>query len=173
MRKNGFTLVELLSVLIILSLLIVLCIPAYATVYSGIKRENYNSKVNEITLAALKYGSSIKDEIKNADGRCVTTNVDFLIKKGLLRSESDSTNVIYNPTTGQPLDANIKLCYSIPKFDLVAYYIQDFDETNHYYKGEFVSYNNKIYSCVIDYPGKGGIYATNDKSKKFFEEITY
>lgn len=173
MKKNGFTLVELLATLIILGLLIVLTIPAYTTVYSGIRRENYNGKVSEITAAALKYGSSIKDEIKNANERCVTTTVDFLITKGLLVSESDSSNVIYNPTNEKPLDANIKICYSIPKFDLVAYYIQDFSEEKYYYKGEVVSYNNKMYSCVIDYPGKGGIYATNNKSKKYFEELTY
>lgn len=173
MNRNGFTLVELLGVLIIISLLIVLSIPAYASIYTNVRRENYNSKIKEITNAALKYGSNFKDEIKNSEGRCITTNVDFLIKKGELLSEEDIKNVIYNPTNGEELSGDIKICYSLQDFDLVAYYVQNFEESKRYYKNEIVTYSDKMYRCVIDYPAAGGIYATNDKSKKYFEEVTY
>ena len=94
MKKNGFTLVELLSVLIILGILVVLTIPAFANIYTGVRRENLNGKITEIKAAALKYGSKIKDEIKDASGSCIETNVAELIEKGYLISESESDNVI-------------------------------------------------------------------------------
>lgn len=38
MKKNGFSLVELLAVLVILGLLLVLLVPGYLQVYSSIRR---------------------------------------------------------------------------------------------------------------------------------------
>ena len=174
MKKNGFTLVELLSVLIILGLLVVLTIPAFANIYSGVRRENLNSKITEIKAAALKYGSTIKDEIKDASGSCIETNVDELIEKGFLISESESDNVIYNTVDNTTLDEQIMICYNIPKFDIEAYYVYNFNSNKYYHKNDMVKYHNpnnnkdEIYKCVIDYPAKGGIYATNEKSNKYF-----
>lgn len=174
MKKNGFTLVELLSVLIILGLLVVLTVPAFTNVYSGVRRENLNAKLTEIKASALKYGSKIKDEIKDASGSCIETSVAELIEKGYLISESDSENVIYSTVDDKPLDEPILVCYNIPKFDLEAYYVYNFDSNKYYYKNDMVRYHNpstnkdEIYKCVIDYPAKGGIYATNAKSKKYF-----
>ncbi len=174
MRKNGFTLVELLAVLIILGLLIVLTIPAFTTVYSGVRRENLNGKITEIRAAALKYGSKIKDEVKDANDSCIETNVSELIEKGYLISESQSSNAIYSPVDNTPLDEPILICYNIPKFDIEAYYVYTFDSNKYYYKNDMVKYHNpnnnkdEIYKCVVDYPAKGGIYATNENSKKYF-----
>lgn len=174
MKKNGFTLVELLSVLIILGLLIVLTIPSFANVYTGVRRENLNGKITEIKAAALKYGDTIKDEVKNASGSCLETNVAELIEKGYLISESDSENVIYSSVDNTPLDEQILICYNIPKFDIEVYYVYNFKSNKYYYKNDMVKYHNpsnnkdEIYKCVIDYPANGGIYATNDNSKRYF-----
>ena len=174
MKKNGFTLVELLSVLIILGILVVLTIPAFANIYTGVRRENLNGKITEIKAAALKYGSKIKDEIKDASGSCIETNVAELIEKGYLISESESENVIYNTVDNTTLDEQIMICYNIPKFDIEAYYVYNFNSNKYYYKNDMVKYHNpsnnkdEIYKCVIDYPAKGGIYSTNEKSKKYF-----
>jgi prepilin-type N-terminal cleavage/methylation domain-containing protein len=173
MKKNGFTMVELLAVLILLGVLVIIAIPAYLSVYTSIRRENLNSKISNIETAALKYGSSIKDEIKDTDGKCISTSVSELIKNGYLISESDKENAIYNPTNDHALDGTIKVCYNMTTFDIEAYYLTDFNTSTYYYKGEYVLYNGKIYECVINYPGKGGIYATNSSSKKYFELIEY
>ena len=45
MRKNGFTLVEILAVLVILAILIALAIPAYTSIMIDVRRDNYNSKI--------------------------------------------------------------------------------------------------------------------------------
>ena len=174
MNKNGFTLVELLAILIILGLMVVLTVPAFTNIYSGVKRENLNGKITEIKAAALKYGSKKKDEIKDASGSCIETNVAELIEKGYLTSESDSENIIYSSVDNTPLDEQILICYVIPKFDIEAYYVYNFDSNKYYYKNDMVKYHNpsnnkdEIYKCIIDYPAKGGIYATNDKGRRYF-----
>ena len=88
MRK-GFTLVEVLAVLVILGLLLILTVPAYTSIYAGIKRQNLQSKITEVKTAAKKYGETIKDEIKNTGAACYQTSIEKLIKDGYLVSDTD------------------------------------------------------------------------------------
>lgn len=176
--KKGFTLVELLAVLIILGLLIVIAIPSYTQIYSSIKRSNAQSKIKEIETAALKYGNLIKDDVKNSTGNCMKIKVDTLIKKGYLISEHDVDAVIYDPTTNSPLDSDIHLCYCKSKMDITANYVIAFDPYKVYHAGDTVIYNNKIYECLIDYTdvhnknGPPGINGTNKDGKNYFVEVT-
>lgn len=177
MRK-GFTLVELLAVLIILGLLIVIAIPSYTQIYSSIKRSNMQSKVTEVETAALKYGNLIKDDIKNSQGNCSIIKVDTLIKKGYLVSEDDVEAVIYDPTTNSPLDGDIHLCYCKSKMDITANYVIPFNAYKVYHVGDTVLYNNKIYECKVDYTdihnkqGPPGIFGTDENGKSYFVEVT-
>lgn len=176
--KKGFTLVELLAVIIILGLLIVIAIPSYNQIYSSIKRSNRKNKVTEIETAALKYGNLIKDDIKKAQGNCQTMKVATLIEKGYLISEDDIEAVIYDTTNGAPLDGDIHICYCKSKMDLTANYAEPFDAYKVYHEGETVIYNNKIYECMIDYTdihnpsGPPGIFGTNKNNKPYFREVT-
>lgn len=170
--KNGFTLVEVLAVVVILGILLILVIPAYNTVYTNIKRSNLNSKITDIKIAAKKYGNKIKDEVKNATGSCINITVEELIKKGHLTSEEESKPVIYNPTDNTPLNGIVKICYCANEYDIEAYYVKEFVQNNVYYEGDVVISNNKLYECVIDYKNNSGIDGTNEKGKRFFREVT-
>ena len=48
MKNKGFTLVELLAVLVIIAILLVIAIPSYINVFSDIKRDSFISKVSEL-----------------------------------------------------------------------------------------------------------------------------
>ena len=180
MKKNGFTLIEVLAIMIILGILIVLTIPGYLTVLKDVRRDNYQSKVREIEVAAEKYGERIKDEVKNAGAACYRINVEKLIKRGELTSDSDKEDVIYNVTNNTPLDGEIRICYDNEDFELKAYYTMNFNTSSRYYKGEKVTiddeeHKNKIYECLHDYPGnKSGIegtYVEKNKTLPYFKEI--
>ena len=166
-NKNGFSLIELLVTIIIIAFLLALLIPGYITIYTSVKRSSYDSKVKQIEDNALKYGNTIKDEVKSANesGKpkgCKDINVEKLIKIGYMTSEEEGRNIIKNPTTGAALSGIIRLCYCNNKYDINANYAEEYNPNTYYHKGEKVVYNNRVYECVADAaPGKmGQAYST-------------
>ena len=146
--NKGFTLVELLAVIIILGLLLVIAIPSYISIYSGIKRDTLENKISEIESSALSYGSTIKDEVKNSS--CVTKSIEDLIKYGNLTSDKDSSDVIIDPTKNKPMTGNVLICYDKEKLDIVANYVVPYEQNKLYFKNEKVNIGNKVYRCIED-----------------------
>lgn len=64
MKKNGFTLVELLAVLIIIMLLLTITIPLVSNIINESKQKATETVVKNIEVAAKKY---ITDNIRDAD----------------------------------------------------------------------------------------------------------
>lgn len=174
MRK-GFTLVEILAVLIILGILIVITVPSFMGILTDTKRTSFNSKVTEIETAALKYAEKTKDDIKNAGSSCVTTTVSNLISLGYLSSESDRYNIIYNPTDNSEMSGNIKMCYCTSSFDVEAYYTVNYNSSTVYHEDEKIVKDNKIYKCINTYPGyyeQIGTTGTYYGFEHYFEQVT-
>lgn len=179
MKKNGFTLVEILAVLVILGVLVALTIPAYTSILTDVKRDNYNSKVTEMEIAANKYGEKIKDEVKDTGSICYRQEISSLVRRGYLLSESDYEDIILDPITNKAFPGVIKTCYCKKTYDIKSYYVEDFNPSIVYHEGDKVTVGNAIYVCKFDYPGNKseGINATFHDEKKnktfaYFEEVT-
>jgi prepilin-type N-terminal cleavage/methylation domain-containing protein len=172
MKKNGFTLVEILAVLIILGVLVVLTIPAYTSVYNTLKRENLKGKITQVQTAAKKYGETIKDEIQDTKEMCYTTTIAQLIRDGYLASDVEKEPALINPTDNSKLTGDVKICYCTAKYDIEAYYTSTLDPHQSYYEDDVIVHNNKIYECVSNYVPRPKPKTVNNLLTEHFREVS-
>ena len=163
MNKKGFSLIEMLVVMIIVSLLLVLVMPAIVNVYTSVKRNNLSSKITHIETESLKYANEYKDDIKNQT--CVNYSMEDLVQKGIIASDNKGKDEIINPDTGNPFTGYVRICYCKLRLDVSANYVEEYNPNTYYHKGDKIIYNNIIYTCIKDAePNKllsGGIVNTN------------
>lgn len=175
-NRNGFTLIEILAVLIVLSLLIVLAVPSYTSIYSSIKRQTYHSKITELNAAAQKYGSTIKDEVKDAPNHCKTIEIPDLIKGGYIVSEDERREEIIDPTTNRAMEGKIEICYCKSTFDIESFYAEEFKNGVIYYEGDYVRSDGKTYRCLMTTQrakmSPAGINDKDAKGNAYFELLS-
>ena len=103
--KRGFTLVEVLTVILLLSLLVVIAVPAYKAVLERGKKKNYEAKVSLIEMAAEKY--AIEENLMNS----TTITLNELITEGYVAADkvdSDGNYKMLNEVSGDDMN-----CYTV------------------------------------------------------------
>lgn len=91
MKRNGFTLVELLAVIVILALLLAIAVPGVITMASRIQGNMFCSKVENIEKAAQLWGNDNYDTINLTSGKTQTISVATLIQKNYLKKDKEKT----------------------------------------------------------------------------------
>lgn len=103
-NKKGFSLVELIATILILSILLLLAVPAYNAVMNRYRRKIYQEKITLIKIAAEKYA---QDQRISSDS---AYTVAFLIEAGYLTPDKTSDGAteydMVNPVNGKSM-----LCY--------------------------------------------------------------
>lgn len=94
MKKNGFTLVELLASIVLLAIILTLGTCCIHIVSARILASNYESKKSLIEIKAAEYAS---------DTGFLFTNVDNLVKNGYLSADDNNGNII-NPITNKSMN---------------------------------------------------------------------
>ena len=79
-NRKGFTLVELMSVIVVLAIIIAIAVPTYNKIRLSIDKKNYENKIKLIEVAAAKYAEDTHYE---------TIFVDDLIKNGFIEADED------------------------------------------------------------------------------------
>ena len=100
MKKNGFTLVELLATIVIISLITLMGSVGIAAAKRGINQSLWNTNVDLIEAAGESFGNDKKDYIKNLDvnqnkctfdnktiAPCLTITVQTLINRNYLNTK--------------------------------------------------------------------------------------
>lgn len=125
--NKGFTLVELIAVISILALLVIITTPAYDAISKNIKTRNYNSKITAIKSETLSYiEKHLKDKVYSGvtdKGKRLCFTVDFLIKNGIVSSDSDTDEYIKNDTNGIKYNNDsvlLQVLYDYKNLKLVA-----------------------------------------------------
>ena len=140
MNKKGFTLVEVVIVVVILGIIIGLAVPSYIAVSNNIKEKNYNQKMDNIKSKALEYATDNNVE-------SITIPVKALIEEGYLAEENPDNGdneKITNPLGGYLDCANIDIVRVDDSYEI------SFSDTSNCNTDNIVN-NSKITIDVYEY----------------------
>ena len=92
MKKKGFTLVELLAVIVILSLILVIAVPSVNKYIKQSKEKAYNTQISTIIEAAQAYASTNPELLPNRENISVKITLGQLKSSGLIKEEVKNPN---------------------------------------------------------------------------------
>ena len=110
MKKKGFTLVELLVVLVIMAIISAIGFAGVTAVQKNIKKNLWEAKIELILSGAKNYGEDNKNKLKetnicNVNGEekeyCITKTVQFLLDNNYIKTDeedNDGKAIITNDT---------------------------------------------------------------------------
>ncbi len=133
MKKNGFTLVELIGVLVILGLIATFSVPALTKTMKDSSEKQYNEYLKNITLAAENYFHSETDDTLNGK---YFIKIKTLYDSGYLKKEK-------NPKTNEDTNENSTVMISKNEDGTEKYELLDMDatETGYVSDGLLVHYD--------------------------------
>ena len=103
LNRKGFTLVELLAVIVLMAILLTVAVPAITKVGKSLKTESFCSKIKIIEAAASEYANDYFTGKENSESNKVSLdNISLtdLVNMGYLKSDvSIGTDSKGNPTT--------------------------------------------------------------------------
>ncbi len=97
MKKRGFTLVELLGVIVVLAIIILIAVSGYGKISKNVKEKSHENLVSYIETKASDYAN---------DTGNLLTNVDNLVKLGYIDADDEEGNV-KSPIDGSRLNCHI------------------------------------------------------------------
>lgn len=102
MKKNGFTLVELLSVLVLISLLMGIAIPGINRISKNMKTKSYNEKKELIESAAVLWGQDNKTRLQSMS--CTVNGVDYFCYRISIKSLIEEDYLDYDRNGNEYID---------------------------------------------------------------------
>ena len=104
--KNGFTLVELLAVIVILAMLVTIAVPSTLSISNKIKVNMYCSKIDSIETAAKLYGEDRKDSFNETYDGYASKGIKVieLINTGYLKKDQKNAPYVLDPRDNASLD---------------------------------------------------------------------
>ena len=104
MKKNAFTLIELLAILVILSILVIILIPTLKDSIDEAKKSTYDDQVNTITSAAESY-------FINSNFRVDSNTPKVMYLNDIVSSEYIHSKEIVNPVTEDTMTGCVLIKY--------------------------------------------------------------
>ena len=174
-KKNGFTLVELLAVVVILTIIVLIAVPLFNTQTKEAKKTLYREQVSRILTAAKTYEVQHPDKLPSVNDEeaweygdtepkdfdlstvltsQMVTKVDLktLKQEGLLKNED-----IKNPMNSKDtLDEYVAIYYNYPNKQYVEVYCESNDDYGHifydkYFKNK-TQYENEVKAVCGELP---------------------
>ena len=104
MKKNGFTLVEVITVIVILGIIILIAVPSYIGISENLKQKQYENKLKQIEIKATEWANdnNITDD--------TTITVSRLVDDGYVNMDDETSNDkrVINPMNDESME-----CYHV------------------------------------------------------------
>ena len=149
-KKKGFTLVELLAVIVILAILALIAVPNISSLVRKSKTNMFCKKVESIEAAAKYYAQDYLSDLATTDGTIVANKIPLrlLVEKGYLKKDKEKCTIgvdcVTDPRDNSSLDNNYIDIYSENNRLYGRYLYTSLDATNKVC-GEKVTYNINEY----------------------------
>ena len=104
MKRQGFTIIEMLAVIVVLALISIVSLPKIVKTIASSKDSLYKEQISRIEKLAYEWGIKNIDSLptKNKDARFISIN-------GLFKNKVISEKEIINPKNGKNMDGCIKV----------------------------------------------------------------
>ena len=122
MKKQAFTLIELLAVIVILGILATIAVPTIVGLISSSKENTLEEQKNTIISAAESWGT---DNFRSLPDDSCDVSIEFLKEEGYLDGDKD----VIDPTTDEEMTGCVRIT---------------FDSANNQYKYTYVD------SCDVE-----------------------
>lgn len=113
MKQKGFTLIELIAVVVILALIALIVFPAINSVLKDSRDSAYETQIRMIEKAGKEYYLENYNELPDeVEDQCKYVNVQDIIDNGYIADEElNDDKKIINPKNNEPLTGKIQVCY--------------------------------------------------------------
>lgn len=118
MNRKGFSLIELMGIVILLSIISILVIPSIDSALRDFKNKSYNSQLQTIKLAANDWSTDNLGKYAMDDGQVVTIVLGQLKSGGYLEEE------LINTKTNEPFPDDMQINI-VREEDALKYYVLD------------------------------------------------
>ena len=114
--KKGFTLVEILGVIVIIGFLVIMVIPAVTNIIRNSREELYKVQIKNIENAAKNWAAENPFKMPREDGETITLFLHNLHEGGFIETG------IINPITGEefPRDMIIEIIRNLNSYEYKA-----------------------------------------------------
>ena len=162
MKKNGFTLVELLAVITLISVISLIAMPAVQESIYTSKQKAYDTQISNIKKAAKDWSSENLSYLPEEDGESITITLYSLMSLGYIEDS------LINPKTDKYFDPNTVITITRKnkdyKYDVEVIFSNEKVEVDHdapilFLNGDYVTYVE-----INDSEGYKDLGATSDIS---------
>lgn len=123
-KKKGFTLIELIGIVIILGVIVIIGVPSIMKVLENNKNKEYEVFEKNLFLAAETY---VSDHIEEIDELRVAGDTYYVPVSLLLEEKLINNKAIYNPLTKQNLDSNAAIQVTISEKSNYEYLLTTYE----------------------------------------------